>query len=384
MPIIDMEVQLKEVYFLPNKEAPTTLSAFNMFHCNYETQMKKKITRLRIDNEFMSANIWKNYCGKHGIHLEPIAPHMSQANGIAERGIGITIADTCTLLIDSELLQKYWAEAAAFSVYTQNLIPSHVRPRHIPLEGWMKQKVDVGHLRVFGSKAYVKIPIDKNEQQINGGSKLDNRMMVGKLIGYLPGHGGYQVLLDDRRVVRSKDVEFEEGKPHLMIPNNSGDTDDNYSKRTLATKPPATELTATTSVTLPGTDATEIVVEEMVPLPPPTDHSIPAVSEYWKPVNERQIPKPTEKARQNITVAYASVSLPNTADFADVHHKSNEAVLGMTAESTDLEVPANQREPYQMDKERWVEAEKAELWMLQERETWELVPHLIDRHVIRS
>ena len=127
MLIIDAEVRLKEAYFLPNKEAPTTLTAFNMFHRNYKTQTKKKITRLRIDNEFASANIWKNYCIEHGIHLEPTAPHTSQANGIAERGIGITIADTRTLLIDSGLLQKYWAEAAAFSVYTQNLIPSHCK-----------------------------------------------------------------------------------------------------------------------------------------------------------------------------------------------------------------------------------------------------------------
>ncbi len=201
----------------------------------------------------------------------------------------------------------------------------------------------MGHLRVFRSKAYVKIPIDKNGHQINGGSKLDDRTMVGKLVGYLPGHGGYRVLLDDGRVVRSKDVEFEEGKPHLTISNDSGDIDDDHPyKAPSATKPPATEPTATTSVTPSGTSTTEVVVEETVQLPPHVDRSIPAVSEYWKPEQDKRAPKPTEKARQNITAAYVSVSSPNAEDFAEVHRESDEVVLGMTAESTNLEVPGNQ------------------------------------------
>ena len=149
-------------------------------------------------------------------------------------------------------------------------------------------------------------------------------------------------------------------------------------------KPPATQPTATTSVTPPSTEATKTVVEEVVSLPPPTDCSIPAVSEYWRPENEKWVPKPTEKARQNITAAYASVSSPNAADFADVNHEANEAILGMTVESNNPKVPGNQREAYQIDKERWVEAEKAELQMLQERKTWELVPWPTDRHVIGS
>ena len=123
---------------------------------------------------------------------------------------------------------------------------------------------------------------------------------------------------------------------------------------------------------------------QKVQLPPQTDCSIPTVSDYWKPEREKRVPKPTEKARQNVTTAYVSAPSPNAEDFIEVHQDDGEVKLGMTANSTNLEVPTNQREAYQMDKERWVEAEKAELRMLEERETWELVPHLIDRHVIRS
>ena len=116
----------------------------------------------------------------------------------------------------------------AFTVYTRNLIPSCALPKQILLEAWTKRHVDVFHLHVFGSTVYVKIPIDKNGgQQINGGSKLDDRTMVGKLIGYLPGHGGYQVLLGDGRVVRSKDVDFDEGNPHLTTSGDgNGDVND--------------------------------------------------------------------------------------------------------------------------------------------------------------
>ena len=81
----------------------------------------------------------------------------------------------------------------------------------ILLEWWSGRHVDVSHLRVFGSTAWVKLPIDKNGRQVNGGSKLDDRTVKGCLVGYMPGHGGYRILLDDGRIVRSKDVVFEEG-----------------------------------------------------------------------------------------------------------------------------------------------------------------------------
>lgn len=46
MPIIDAEHRVKEIYFIPNREAPTTLSAFDKYRRLYETQTSKKIKRV--------------------------------------------------------------------------------------------------------------------------------------------------------------------------------------------------------------------------------------------------------------------------------------------------------------------------------------------------
>ncbi len=157
---------------------------------------------------------WTDYCGEHGIHIESTAPYSSEANGISECAISTTSADIRTLLIESGLPKSFWAEAAAYSCYTRNLIPSNTIPGKISIEGWTGRKVDVSHLHTFGCKVFVKIPTDANGHQVNGGSKLDDRTLQGTFIRYLPGHRGYRILLDDGKVMKSKDVEFIEGPAH--------------------------------------------------------------------------------------------------------------------------------------------------------------------------
>ena len=199
---------------MSNREAPTTLAAFDKFRQLYKTQTSKRIKRVRFDNEFAVPKEWEDYCNKHGIHIKPTTPYSSQMNGISKRTIHTTTDDIRTLLIESGLPKSFWVEAAAYSAYTRNLIPLSALPGKIPLEGWTKKKVDVSHLRTFGCKVYVKVPVDSNGRQVNGGSKLDERTLEGTFIGYLQGHRGYRVLMKDSRVIKSKDVEFLEGPAH--------------------------------------------------------------------------------------------------------------------------------------------------------------------------
>ena len=138
MSIIDAEHWVKEVYFTPNKEAPTTLAAFDKYRRLYETQTSKKIRQVWFDNEFAVPKEWVDYCNEHGICIEPMIPYSSQMNGISEHTIHTLTDDIRTLLIESGLPKNFWAEAAAYSVYTQNLIPSNAIPGKIPLEGWTK------------------------------------------------------------------------------------------------------------------------------------------------------------------------------------------------------------------------------------------------------
>jgi hypothetical protein len=61
---------------------------------------------------------------------------------------------------------------------------------------------DVGHLRVFGSKAFVHIPKEKR-------NKLDFKGAPGHMVGYSINSKGYRILMEGNYVIDSRDVIFE-------------------------------------------------------------------------------------------------------------------------------------------------------------------------------
>ena len=93
-------------------------------------------------------------------------------NGLAEHAIRTTVDDVCALLLDLGFGHSYWAEAATYSTYTCNLIPSRQLPGHIPLESFTGKRQEISHLHVFGVKCWAKIPT-LHGLQVMSGSKLD-------------------------------------------------------------------------------------------------------------------------------------------------------------------------------------------------------------------
>ena len=212
MIIVDGGTSCKFGAYLPDKADNSTLEAFDAFRQKAEIVTGGKVCRLRTDGAFDSA-AWRTYLGRNGITHEPTAPYSSAQNGLAERAIRTTIDDVRTLLRDSGLGHSYWAEAAAYSIDTRNLIPSRRHPGRIPLESFTGKRQDISHLRVFGAKCWAKIPV-VHGAQVTGGSKLDPRSVECRFLGYAPGRGNYKVQdLVTRRVYVSRDVVFEEGLP---------------------------------------------------------------------------------------------------------------------------------------------------------------------------
>jgi hypothetical protein len=125
--------------------------------------------------------------------------------------------DVRTILRDSGLSHSYWAEAAAYSIDTRNLIPSHRHPGIIPLELFSGKRQSVTHLRVFGAKYWAKI-LTVNGAQVSGGSKLDPRSIECRFLGYASTGGNYKVQdVTTRHVLVSRDVVFEEGHPRRTL-----------------------------------------------------------------------------------------------------------------------------------------------------------------------
>ena len=209
MIIVDAGTSYKYGAYLSDKSDSTTLAAFEIFRAKAETLTGRKVRRLRTDRAYESA-AWGEYCQTHGITHEFTAPYSSAQNGLAERAIRTTMDDVCTLLRDSNLGHSYWAEAAAYSIDTRNLISSRRHPGRIPLEAFSSKRQSVSHLRVFRAKCWAKVPTIHGVQ-VTGGSKLDPRSTECRLLGYASGSGNYKVQdITSRRVFVSRDVVFEE------------------------------------------------------------------------------------------------------------------------------------------------------------------------------
>ena len=123
MIIVDAGTSYKHGAYLADKSDSTTLAAFDTFRTQAEKMTGHPIRRIQSDGAFETTT-WKEYCQRNGIVHEFTAPYSSSQNGLAERAIRTTIEDVRTLLRDSGLSHSYWAEAAAYSIATRNLIPS--------------------------------------------------------------------------------------------------------------------------------------------------------------------------------------------------------------------------------------------------------------------
>ncbi len=135
MPIVDGGTSYKYVAYLPDKSDSSTIAAFDGFHVEAETISRYKICHLRTDRAYDSP-AWGDYFQQYGIVHEFTAPYSSAQNGLAECAICTTMDNVHMLLHNSGLAQSYWVEAAAYSVATRNLVPSHHHPRKIPLEAF--------------------------------------------------------------------------------------------------------------------------------------------------------------------------------------------------------------------------------------------------------
>ena len=54
-----------------------------------------------------------------------------------------------SMLSDTNLPKKFWAEALATAVYLRNRSPTRAVERRTPFEAWTKEKPDVSHLKAL-------------------------------------------------------------------------------------------------------------------------------------------------------------------------------------------------------------------------------------------
>lgn len=190
-----------------------------------ENKFKKKPKIIRSDRGGEYVNLeMKKYLREEGIELQLSAPYSSQQNGIAERKNRYLIEMIRCMLIDANLPNKYWGEAAMTANYIENLILTKSINK-IPYEVWNKRKPSVNHLKTFGSIAYVHIPKEKR-------SKLQDKARRCIFVGYETGSKAYRLLdKETDKICISRDMDFiEDFHDGYHKPNNETDSQESGKK----------------------------------------------------------------------------------------------------------------------------------------------------------
>ena len=415
--IVDAGTSYKHGAYLADKSDATTLAAFDEFRAKVEALTGgKKVRRVRSDGAFESP-AWQNYYKSHSILHEISAPYSSAQNGLAERAIRTTIEDVRTLLSDSGLGHSYWAEAAAYSIHTRNLIPSRRHPTKIPLESLTGRRQGVSHLRVFGSSVWAKIPT-VHGTQVTGGSKLDPRSVACRFLGYALGAGNYKVQdLETRRVFVSRDVIFEEGHPRRtsasvgeQIPlfdmiiddvppadhDKAPDTADNSTRTDVdhVAHQSHQQGTVTTRQSHQQSTTPDIAVEprRSTRASKPSEAKLQSIeykeregvgkgegqdwaTDHGRPQASITVnPTPiTVNPQASITVNPTPITVNPTSITIDPKIDHEDVAACLTDTKASHFIPRSYKEAMTVDAERWTIPMKAEMETLKSKQTWELV-----------
>ncbi|GBN13319.1 Retrovirus-related Pol polyprotein from transposon TNT 1-94 [Araneus ventricosus] len=189
-------------YFLKNKNE--VFDIFSQFKAKYENLTDKRIKKLRTDNglEFVNEQL-DTYLANSDIFHEKTIPYNSGSNGKAERANRILLERARSLLYESELPLKFWAEVINFSTQVSNVTPRKGKEK-IPLETWIGKKPKLNYLKKFGCVAYFHVPkVMRNKFDVPG--------RRGIMLGYARDRRGYRIYdIENRKIIEERSIKFNE------------------------------------------------------------------------------------------------------------------------------------------------------------------------------
>jgi transposase InsO family protein len=164
------------------------------------TDLKVKTIRSDRGGEFLNEALKDFYAGK-GIQQQATAPYSPEQNGKAERLNRVLVERTRSMIHGRKLPLNLWAEALKTANYIRNRSPYLQRDK-TPIEMLTGKRPKVGHMRIFGSVAYVHTP-----KQLR--TKLDPVGEKGIFLGYDAMSKAYRFLVEGRVMV-SRNATIEE------------------------------------------------------------------------------------------------------------------------------------------------------------------------------
>lgn len=183
-------------------EAPKAIMHFISF---VERSTGKSVVCFKSDNggEYTSATL-ENWFRSKGITHETSTPYTPQQNGVAERVNRSIVEGILSMLADSGLPKKLWAEAMLTYTYCKNLSPHASNNGQIPDYIWHGKICSVSHLRSFGCQAWATKPQNLRK-------KLEPKANPFIFVGYELLKKAYRLYDPIKNmVIISRDVRFVE------------------------------------------------------------------------------------------------------------------------------------------------------------------------------
>jgi len=148
------------------------------------------------------------YLSDHNVVHRKSIPFVPAQNGFVERENRTISEGVRSMLFASNMPLYFWSEAATTFVYLLNRSLNKNIDK-TPYEYFFKEKPRISFLRPFGCLAYVKTQTKKRSgyQQ-----KLEERAQKGALLGYDRDYTYRVYLLEERKIILSRDIAFDETK----------------------------------------------------------------------------------------------------------------------------------------------------------------------------
>lgn len=345
-------------YFLKSKdEAPDIFKEFCQL---VENQTERKIKVLRTDNggEYCNDRL-KKFLKDKGIKHELTVPYSPQQNGVAERYNRSIMEKVRSMLADSRLPKQMWAEASNTAAYLLNRSPTKKLTGATPEEKWTGCKVDLGHLKVFGCRAYAHVPDAKRQ-------KLDEKGKEYIFVGYSDTTVGYR-LLDPKNYSLKilRDVIFLEDK--FDSTNNNVEMQDVVSIE--LDNDSNEDLNETSSVDPQSSSGEEDVEIGSASADREEENNSACESEC---VDERRYPKRLSSKPKKYNDYLLSDDFDNEPDFS------------MLAVSHDLEPITVSEALSSAQSFEWRSAIKRELNAFKANNAWELVDKPSNKNIVKN
>ena len=195
----------RHTWTYPIKRKSDSYSIFLEWKSQVERSKDMKLKKLRSDNggEYISHE-FEEYLRKEGIIHQRTVRKTPEQNGVAERMNRTLVEAVRSMLSESSLPKKFWAEGLATATYLRNRSPTKAVEGMTPFQAWSGTKPNVSHLRVFGSLCYSHVPKDERK-------KLDSKAQEAIFLGYSLETKGYRLYNPiAQKVYFSRDVIFDE------------------------------------------------------------------------------------------------------------------------------------------------------------------------------